>query len=335
MHRHTQPGVPMAHLELANLLMTNLLHSGIALLWLLGLRRFAGPLAPTLWADLLRICLGLPPALLLLRVLGLPQAPLAWRTLRVGRWTELALDAGPLLLTALVALLAGTLLLFVVQELRPALLAWRDGVPRDALPDAQLQADAESMLELLRNHNLVPSRGRPPEALHLPNEQPIAGLRGIVRPQVVASTGLLTMLDREERLATLAHELAHWARGGNLRLLLVWLLRSTQAANPAALILFRELVEAEELACDFLAARVTGRPAALASALLKAHGQPELQHNAGPLARAQAEVLRRAELSSVRARVERLLRSPPQRVPHWAITGGAVAVLVVLLWSVG
>ncbi len=325
----------MSHAEWANLLMTNLLHSGIALLWLLGLRRFAGPLAPTLWADLLRVGLALPPLLLGLRALGLPQAPLPMRTLRVGHWTQAALDAGPLVVAALAALLLGTALLFAVQELRPALGAWLGARPGDAMPDQDLDRDTRQVLQWLRDRNLAPLRGRPPQALQLPRDVPVAGLHGIVQPQVLASRGLLALLDRDERLATVAHELAHWARGGNLRLLGVWLLRSTQALNPAALILFRALVEAEELACDDLAARVTGHPAALASALLKAHGQAEALQGAGPMARAQAEVLRRAELASVRGRVQRLLRAPAQEVPRPAVTASAVGLLAVILWSVG
>lgn len=319
---------------MTQLLLANLLHSAVALTWVIGVRRLAGPLSPTLWADLLRFCLGLPPMLAALQLLGLPGPPPWLHTLRVGRWTEAILATSLPLQLMLGALLAGTAVLFVVQEARPA---WRlrSGRARAAAQqDQQLSAETEILLQRLRNLGLAPSRGRPPQVRILQTDSLSAGLVGIVEPTVVASRGLLAALDPQEREATLAHELAHWVRGGNLRVLGVWLLRALQAVNPAALILFRTLLEAEEAACDEVAVRVTGRPGALASALLKTHGHAETAGDPGAVRRAQAEIVRRGQLASTRARVTRLLDSGPQSHPSPLVLAASVAGLAALLWSI-
>ena len=256
---------------MTQLLLANLLHGAVALTWALGVRQWAGPLSATLWADLLRFCLALPPLLAALQLLGMAGPPPWLHSLRVGRWTEALLDTGWLGQTLVGGLLGGTALLFVVQEAAPVWRLRRGKAQATAERDSDLAAETESLVLRLRQTGLAPSRGRSPQVRVVQTDSYSAGLVGIVEPTVVASRGLLAALDPGEREATLAHELAHWARGGNLRVLGVWALRAVQAVNPAALILFRMMLEAEEAACDELAARVTGRPAALASALLKAH----------------------------------------------------------------
>lgn len=316
------------------LLVTNLLHGAVALGWAVGVRRLAGPLSPTLWADLLRFCLGLPPMIALLRLLGLPAPPEWLHTLRVNHWADALQGAGVIWLILLGTLLAGTAALFVVQEAGPAWRLRRGRLHHPPEQDPELTAQTEGLLQRLRDAGLAPYRGRAPQARRLATEAWTAGLVGIIEPTVVASRGLLAVLDHAEREATIAHELAHWVRGGNLRLLGVWVLRALQAPSPGALVLFRALVEAEEAACDEVATRVTGRPAALASALLKAHAHPERADGAGLLVRAQTEVLRRAELASTRARVRRLLDEPPQTHPSRSVLAAAVSALAVLLWSI-
>lgn len=315
------------------LLVANLLHGAVALGWAVGVRRLAGPLSPTLWADILRFCLGLPPLLAALRLLGLPPPPPWLHTLRVERWTEALRDAGGVWLALLSVLLLGTAALFVLQEAGPAWRLRRGRLHHPAERDPELAAQTEALLARLSDAGLHPYRGRAPQARRLDTDVATAGLVGIVEPTVVASRGLLARLDPAEREATVAHELAHWIRGGNMRLLGVWALRALQAPSPGALLLFRALVEAEEAACDEVAARVTGRPAALASALLKAHAHPAATGD-GLYARAQAEVLRRAELASTRARVRALLDAPHHEHPAPALLAAAVSALAVLLWSI-
>lgn len=318
-----------------SLLVANLLHGLVALSWAAGVRRFAGPLSPTLWADVLRLCLGLPPLVAVLRLLGLPPPPEALATLRVDLWTEAALN-GSVVTQALVGtLLAGTAALFFVQEAGPAWRLRRGRMRHDAVHDPDLSRVTGEVIARLRTAGLAPATGRIPLAQRLETDDSVAGLTGVVEPVVVASRGLLTALDEREREATVAHELAHWVRGGNLGLLFVWGLRALQIPSPGALVLFRALVEAEEAACDEVAARVTGRPAAMASALIKAHAHPFAPDGAGVLQRAQTEVLRHAELQSTRARVRGLLDGDPHEHPAVGLRVTTVVVLLALLWSIG
>ncbi len=319
---------------MTQLLLANLLHGAVALTWALGVRQWAGPLSATLWADLLRFCLALPPLLAALQLLGMAGPPPWLHSLRVGRWTEALLDTGWLGQTLVGGLLGGTALLFVVQEAAPVWRLRRGKAQATAERDSDLAAETESLVLRLRQTGLAPSRGRSPQVRVVQTDSYSAGLVGIVEPTVVASRGLLAALDPGEREATLAHELAHWARGGNLRVLGVWALRAVQAVNPAALILFRMMLEAEEAACDELAARVTGRPAALASALLKAHSHPDSSEDGGAFRRAQAEIARRGQLASTRARVTLLLAAGGQAHPSPLVLAAAMVGLAGLLWSI-
>lgn len=103
----------------------------------------------------------------------------------------------------------------------------------------------------------------------VPAGQPIAFTAGLLRPRVVVSTGLLGLLDEEERMAILAHEVAH-ARAGHLPALFVGrvLARGLGWLPPvrrAAASLRREL----EASADEAARRVVGDPKVVATALAK------------------------------------------------------------------
>lgn len=314
--------------------LTNLLHGVVALVWVVGIRRFGGPLSPTLWADLLRLCLGLPVLVGLLRVAGLPGPPAGWETLRVAKWAEVVSNAGPVAALLLGGLLLGTAALFVIQEAVPAWRYRRHRLHGAWQTDADLSTQADAMVRHLQRTGLAPRRGRLPLARLLDSDKVSAGLVGISAPTLVVSRGLMETLDDEERQAALAHELAHWCRGGNLRLLAVWALRALQAMSPGALLLFRFLVEAEEAACDEVAARVTGKSAALASAILKTHAHPQDEGDTGALAQASNLVLRQAELASTRSRVRQLLDPAQHQPPAPLVPTLAGAGLALLLWSI-
>ena len=235
-------------------------------------------------------------------------------------------------------LLLGTASLFVVQEALPA-WRWRKGrLEPEHLRNARLDASLARVEAAYERARLRRRRGRAPIIRLMQTSAPVAGLQGLVEPKVVVSKGLYDQLDDEELDAAVAHELAHLLRGGNLRTLGLWAVRALQAASPGALVLFRTLLEAEEAACDALAAYVTRRPAALASALLKAHGQKEApSQDASPMRRARFEVLRRADIASTRLRVQTLLRFDrelPVRTPRLLLLLFSAA-FGALLWGIG
>lgn len=115
----------------------------------------------------------------------------------------------------------------------------------------------------------------PPPVLVCPYDRPLALACGLRRSVVLLSTWMLEHLDREELEAVLAHEVAHVARRDSLAVWLALILRDACWYLPTVWAAYRQLQHEKELACDELAVALTGRPLALASALVKAW-QPTL-----------------------------------------------------------
>ncbi len=91
------------------------------------------------------------------------------------------------------------------------------------------------------------------------------------RPALLLPARLVDELDDEELEGVLAHEVAHLAIRRPRGCCDPMWLRPLSWLNPTSFAVGRLLASEEELACDELAARVTEKPEALASALLKAY----------------------------------------------------------------
>lgn len=311
----------------------NLLQGLVALVWIAGSRRLAGPVEPEALVRWHAVALVLPPLLAAAGLAGFPPPDDRFRLARADLWAQAATGAGGALQGALALLLAGSTAIFVVQELAPAWIHRRRRLGGLVQPDARLEASLVRSLEAYRASGLRLGRGRAPWIRLLETDRRLAALRGVVQPVVLVSRGLLSELDDAELDGVVAHELAHLFRGGNLRELLLWIVRALQAPSPAALVLSRGLFQVAEEACDALAARVTGRPAALASALLKSTPRDAVP-GPGSLARARSEVLRRAAVASTRLRVRALLDGKPAgRSPGPGAWAGAIA-LGAMLWAI-
>lgn len=164
-------------------------------------------------------------------------------------------------------------------------------------------------------------------------DRPLALTLGLFRPAIMLSTWMLDHLDGAEMESVLAHELAHAARRDYLVAWLATVLRDAFFYLPSSRLAHRQLQDEKEMACDDLAAGVTRRPLALASALVKAW-QPSLGF--GALKPAQALVAGDA----IEARVQRLLAGPPpvasgprhalaSSVGGWAVAGLVMELLIV------
>lgn len=92
---------------------------------------------------------------------------------------------------------------------------------------------------------------------------------GIRRPTIVIDRSLAERMDDEELEGVLAHELAHLRRRDNLVALLLGVVRDVFFFVPGGRWALRQLHTERELAADQCAVRVTHRPGALASGLLK------------------------------------------------------------------
>lgn len=104
--------------------------------------------------------------------------------------------------------------------------------------------------------------------LHVTPRPVGAAVTGMRRPAVVLSRHLLDVLDREELEAVLAHEVAHIRRRD---VLVKWIVRAFAATFgwlPTSWVIPRLLDREREKACDDLAVMWTGKPLALAEAMI-------------------------------------------------------------------
>jgi Zn-dependent protease with chaperone function len=130
-------------------------------------------------------------------------------------------------------------------------------------PQHERRAEAEDLLRSLsRRAGIALPR------LHLTGRPVGAAVTGVRRPAMVLSSHLLDVLGHEELEAVVAHEVAHIRRRD---VLLKWIIRAfaaTFAWLPTSWVLPRLLDREREKACDDFAVTLTGKPLALAEALV-------------------------------------------------------------------
>lgn len=160
----------------------------------------------------------------------------------------------------LMAAVGGTLLLALAWNLGRALLVQRllnaCGTPSRARLDR---------LETLARQAGV----RVPALRVLTLDGPLAATGGFPRPSIVLSDWVLDHLDARELDAVLAHELAHLGRWDHVVRWMAHVLRDATIYLPGAWYALRVLERDQELRADAVALRVTHRPLALASSLVK------------------------------------------------------------------
>jgi len=164
---------------------------------------------------------------------------------------------------------------------------------------------------------------------------------GLRQTTILLTTGLLKILDREELEAVVAHEMAHGRRRDNRLGWFLFGLRLASIYNPVALLTFHQIGHDMERICDGEAARVTGKPVVLASALLKVHqaGRTSPQGAPGWSRRISGKALAledRARGALVEDRIRRLLHPEGATRPAYprlrlALATAAVVGLVYLV----
>ncbi len=117
---------------------------------------------------------------------------------------------------------------------------------------------------------LAPGMGVPmPHVVLVPNCPGGAFAAGILRSVIGVDPALVRTLDDGELEGLLAHELAHIRRRDNLLCLIVGVFRDLTFFLPTVSLAARWLRREQEESADDVAAWATGRPAALASSILK------------------------------------------------------------------
>ena len=168
----------------------------------------------------------------------------------------------------------------------------------------------------------------PPRTVVAPVVPSGAALLGVRQPVLVLDARLLGVLDEGELEGVLAHELSHLARRDNLVAWLAAAVGDVVCFLPGASGAMRRLRREREAAADQRAVEVTGRPAALASGLLRALDL------AGPARRAPAGCAALVEPGGVVARVRLLVEAAPpspRRHRQEVLLAGATSLLAVLV----
>jgi len=98
--------------------------------------------------------------------------------------------------------------------------------------------------------------------------RPQAFCVGLARPRIYLSSGAVTVLDRDELQAVLAHEAHHATRRDPLRVLIARVLRDALFFLPIMRHVADRYEAMAEMAADESAVRCSGDPGALASAML-------------------------------------------------------------------
>lgn len=178
---------------------------------------------------------------------------------------------------------------------------------------------------------------RRPRTYLLPSCPGGAFAAGVRRPLLVVDPRLLDDLDARELEGVVAHELAHLSRRDPLTSLAVGVVRDVAFFVPPLHLAARWLRREQEEGADELAAARTGRPASLASGILKvldagARGRtPRVACAAVALRPSPAYGYGAPPARAVTARVERLLDAP---VAPGACRRTAEVVLSLLVLAV-
>lgn len=183
---------------------------------------------------------------------------------------------------------------------------------------------------------------RTPRLLLLPGCPGGAFTAGTLRPVIAVDPALVDHLDEHELQGLLAHELAHIARRDTLLGAVVGLLRDLAFFLPPLHLAARWLRREQEESADELACEHTGRPAALASSILKvwdrSHGRQAPRHACaavpGRLAVPSGVVSLRVPgadpMGALTARIERLIARVPAPTPLRRLAETALAAVVLV-----
>ncbi len=316
-----------------DLLRQSILHAGVALLVTALLLAFWRVRCPTLRARLQLLALGPPVLASPLLVLLLPSRDGdlfqdRWALFTLERWRVLSVGGWRVDHVALGVCAAAGLVLYL-RDLVPLLKALRARRVPLLSPDDALRG------------TLARLSGRlgisPPGCVVRDEPAPALRCEGFARPVVVLSRRALDLLDEQEREAALAHELAHLARHDLAIGWVLMLVRTLHLFNPALQLLARSAVHEAEGAADREASRLTGRPVALASGLLKlARGGgsgPEALPSAVPAPNGLVRITRRSQERALARRVEALLGDDPG-APTWPALRAALLLVAVIVLSV-
>ena len=190
----------------------------------------------------------------------------------MNRWLSLEIWDVVSIGTLFMILLAGTSLVFFLQELLPVI---RDAFARrgkDTYDSFDPPPEIDDLVRKMSGKLGI----EPPPVSVIEDSYPFIFTSGSKSHSIVLTSGLIEVLDRDQLKSALAHELAHIARLSNATKWMIFIIRVLMFFNPIVLIVFRRVVQDDEHICDDITASLTESPDVLASTLktfYSSHGE--------------------------------------------------------------
>ncbi|MBI4690994.1 MAG: M48 family metalloprotease [Nitrospirae bacterium] len=179
----------------------------------------------------------------------------------INRWLKLEFWNIPLGLL-FILILSGTTLIFFFQEMIPILRHTFES--KEHAFHEKKADDYPPISDALRGLSV-----EKPETFIIEDRDRILFSIMGERPAIFLSTGLVEILNSEEIVTAIAHEIAHIRRNKRPILVIVFILRVLMFFNPVVLLEFRRAVQEEEKICDDMAVSLTQKPHVLAETLRK------------------------------------------------------------------
>ncbi len=180
-------------------------------------------------------------------------------------------------------------------------------------------------------------RGKPGRAIQIlvSNAAPVPFAIGLLRPQIILPSALLTDATDDELAAVLAHEFAHVQRNDWIFNLLALLLSIPISFHPCAALMRKKVEASREAACDEFAAGCMASPTAYARALLDLASRLAQPHPS--LAAAyKGAAMGVLDVSTLGDRIRRLMDRSPRlnpkrtRLTFFACMGVLIVASVVI-----
>jgi len=183
----------------------------------------------------------------------------------INQWLLLRLFDGIFVWHLALALLGVVTVIFVVQEVIPALLHHYDGEDDKTVYKSGTIPKLDRVVRNLERELPIAL----PRIFLLNGNEVAIYAKGLVKSSINISRSLIETLDLEELQAVLAHEIGHVLRRDNAIGWVFFTLRFIMFYNPIVLIEFRKIINERETLCDDIASKFTGKPLAIASGLVK------------------------------------------------------------------
>ncbi|MBM4388799.1 MAG: M48 family metalloprotease, partial [Deltaproteobacteria bacterium] len=189
-----------------------------------------------------------PPAIMpfnVYRILSGDESAFDFHILDVQPWLNLAIYQGITMSHVLLFFCAISLILFAVQEIPPFIAHIRGvlSIDRSAAGKQESSAEAEGVINCIASEF--------PYKINILDDAAAAVYAaGLFAPEIVIDRPVLSRLTTGELRLVMMHEAAHIIRRDNLWGLALFSLRVILFFNPVSMVLFRRIIQENEIACD-------------------------------------------------------------------------------------